>query len=137
MQMPAPPLVANNADFKHIFSSSGAQKYVVEVGRTTRCQELELSHEGVVYRVAAWKPLSPSVAGGAAVATGGMGDRLTDEFRTIASRTDIAKRVKQQRNGSVQFGFCQKRLGSVRFQFQACSSVSRLWEARKLAQAFS
>lgn len=65
MQMPAPPLVAENADFRHVFA--GAQKYVVEVGRTTRCQELQLSHEGIVYRVAAWKPLSPSLAGGAAV----------------------------------------------------------------------
>ena len=65
MQMPAPPLVAQNADFCHVFKN--AQKYVVEVGRTTRCQELEVSHEGVVYRIAAWKPLSPSLAGGAAV----------------------------------------------------------------------
>ena len=65
MQMPAPPLVAQNADFRHVFND--AQKYVVEVGRTTRCQELEVSHEGVVYRIAAWKPLSPSLAGGAAV----------------------------------------------------------------------
>ena len=67
MQMPAPPLIANNADFKAVFSRSSAQKYVVEVGRSTRCQELELTHEGAVYRVAAWKPLSPGVAGGAAV----------------------------------------------------------------------
>ena len=106
MQMPTPPLIAHNPDFKAVFE--GANKcaplhtavghvaplhsavghvspslpplalltpyplvprgrYMVEVGRTTKCQELELSHNNTVYRIAAWKPLSPGVAGGHAI----------------------------------------------------------------------
>lgn len=65
MYMPAPPAVAQHPDFVQVFR--GEQKYVVEVARRTRCQEFELSHDGTVYRVAVWKPLSPSAAGGNAI----------------------------------------------------------------------
>ena len=46
-----------------------------QVARRTRCQEFELSHEGTVYRVAVWKPLSPSAAGGNAALHRGGGTR--------------------------------------------------------------
>ena len=124
MLMPVPTFIADNDDFKRVFGRSS--KYVVEVAHTTKVQELELTHEGVVEIAQALKEVGKRKICVITGASSGLGlhavTALTSSYEgyyVIAAVRDTAKMDE----AAAEMGIDAKDYKAVKLECASLASV--------------